>query len=98
MFRILEQTVDKCVLIIIEVSQRLEAFGATAAEITGSAQLGYYTSGGMTIVCASTDADAAAEVEIQLTGAVDQGGNDEDHALGAGVIRRERLEEVRQRQ
>ena len=32
------------------------------------AQLGYYTTGGMTIVRASTDADAAAEVEIQLTG------------------------------
>ena len=38
------------------------------ATLTGAAQLGYFTSGGMTIVRASTDADAAAEVEIQLTG------------------------------
>ena len=39
------------------------------ATLTGAAQLGYFVSGGMTIVRASTDADAAAEVEIQLTGA-----------------------------
>ena len=38
------------------------------ATLTGAAQLGYFTSGGMTIVRASTDADAAAELEIQLTG------------------------------
>ncbi|MFZ1429296.1 MAG: hypothetical protein WAS21_21270 [Geminicoccaceae bacterium] len=38
------------------------------ATLTGAAQLGYYISGGNTIVRASTDADAAAEVEIQLTG------------------------------
>ena len=38
------------------------------ATLTGAAQLGYYVSGGNTIVRASTDADAAAEVEIQLTG------------------------------
>ncbi|MFZ1426586.1 MAG: M10 family metallopeptidase C-terminal domain-containing protein [Geminicoccaceae bacterium] len=38
------------------------------ANLTGAAQLGYYVSGGNTIVRASTDADAAAEVEIQLTG------------------------------
>ena len=38
------------------------------ATLTGAAQLGYFVSGGMTIVRASTDADAAAEVEIQLTG------------------------------
>ena len=39
-----------------------------AATLTGAAQLGYFVSGGMTLVCASIDADAAAEVEIQLTG------------------------------
>ena len=38
------------------------------ATLTGAAQLGYYVSGGNTIVHASNDADAAAEVEIQLTG------------------------------
>ena len=38
------------------------------AKLTGAAQLGYFVSGGMTIVRASTDADAAAELEIQLTG------------------------------
>jgi hypothetical protein len=38
------------------------------ATLTGAAQLGYFTYGGMTIVRASTDADAAPEVEIQLTG------------------------------
>ena len=38
------------------------------ANLTGAAQLGYFVSGGMTIVRASTDADAAAELEIQLTG------------------------------
>ena len=39
------------------------------ATLTGTAQLGYFVSSGMTIVRASTDADAAPEVEIQLTGA-----------------------------
>jgi hypothetical protein len=38
------------------------------ATLTGAAQLGYYVAGGNTIVRASTDADAAAELEIQLTG------------------------------
>ncbi len=39
------------------------------ATLTGAAQLGYYVAGGNTIVRASTtDADAAAEVEIQLSG------------------------------
>ena len=38
------------------------------ATLTGAAQLGYFVTGGNTIVRASTDADAAAEVEIQLTG------------------------------
>jgi hypothetical protein len=42
--------------------------GPSSATLTGAAQLGYFTSGGMTVVRASTDADAAAEVEIQLTG------------------------------
>jgi Ca2+-binding RTX toxin-like protein len=35
---------------------------------TGAAQLGYYVSGNMTIIRASNDADAAPEIEIQLTG------------------------------
>ena len=39
------------------------------ATLTGAAQLGYFITGGNTIVRASTDADAAAELEIQLTGA-----------------------------
>jgi hypothetical protein len=34
------------------------------ATLTGAAQLGYFTSGGMTTARASTDADAAPEVEI----------------------------------
>jgi Ca2+-binding RTX toxin-like protein len=38
------------------------------ANLSGAAQLGYFVSGGTTIVRASTDADAAAELEIQLTG------------------------------
>jgi len=38
------------------------------ATLTGAAQLGHYVSGGNTIVRASTDADAATELEIQLTG------------------------------
>ena len=38
------------------------------AALTGAAQLGYYISGGNTIIRASNDADAAAEFEIQLTG------------------------------
>ena len=38
------------------------------ATLTGAAQLGYYVSGGNTIIRASNDADAAAEVEIQLSG------------------------------
>ena len=42
-------------------------FVGTAA-LTGPAQVGYEISGGNTIVHASTDGDAAAEIEIQLTG------------------------------
>ncbi|MFZ1429293.1 MAG: right-handed parallel beta-helix repeat-containing protein, partial [Geminicoccaceae bacterium] len=38
------------------------------ATLTGAAQLGYFVSGGNTIVRASTDADAQPELEIQLTG------------------------------
>jgi hypothetical protein len=34
------------------------------ATLTGAAQLGYYVSGGMTIVRASTGADATSELEI----------------------------------
>ncbi|MFO1037745.1 MAG: hypothetical protein U1E45_12930 [Geminicoccaceae bacterium] len=42
-------------------------FVGTAA-LTGPEQVGYFTSGGNTIIRASTDADATAEIEIQLTG------------------------------
>ena len=38
------------------------------AVLTGAAQLGYYVSGGNTTIRASTDADAAAEFSIRLTG------------------------------
>ena len=38
------------------------------AALTGAGQIGYFTSGGNTIIRASTDADAASEFEIQLTG------------------------------
>ncbi|MFZ1428285.1 MAG: right-handed parallel beta-helix repeat-containing protein [Geminicoccaceae bacterium] len=38
------------------------------AVLTGAAQLGYYVSGGNTIVRASTNADAKPELEIQLNG------------------------------
>ena len=38
------------------------------AVLTGAAQLGYYVSGGNTIIRASTDADGKAEFEIQLNG------------------------------
>ena len=38
------------------------------ANLTGAAQLGYFVSGATTIVRASTDADAASELEIQFTG------------------------------
>jgi hypothetical protein len=38
------------------------------AALTGPGEVGYFTSGGNTIVRMSTDADAAAEAEIQLTG------------------------------
>ena len=38
------------------------------AALTGAGQLGYFTSGGNTIIRISTDADAASEGEIQLTG------------------------------
>lgn len=38
------------------------------ATLPGAAQLGYYVSGNMTIIRVSNDADAAPEIEIQLTG------------------------------
>ena len=38
------------------------------AALTGAGQLGYFTSGGNTIIRMSTDADAASEGEIQLNG------------------------------
>ncbi len=38
------------------------------AVLTGAAQLGYHVAGGNTVVRASTDADAAAEVETALSG------------------------------
>ena len=42
--------------------------------LSGSGQLGYRLSGGDTIVRASTDADAAPELEIRLTGLTGIGG------------------------
>ena len=44
-------------------------FVGTAA-LTGASRAGFFTSGGSTIVRLSTDADAASEAEIQLTGLV----------------------------
>ena len=41
-----------------------------AAAPTGAAELGYYRSGGDTILRASIDGDAAAELEIQIKGIV----------------------------
>ncbi len=38
------------------------------AALTGPGEVGYFTSGGNTIIHMSTDADVAAEAEIQLTG------------------------------
>ena len=38
------------------------------AALTGPGEVGFFTSGGNTIIRASTDADAATEFEIQLTG------------------------------
>ena len=38
------------------------------AALTGAGQLGYFTSGGNTIIRGSNDADAATEFEIQLNG------------------------------
>ena len=38
------------------------------AALTGAGEVGYFTSGGNTIIRMSTDADAASEAEIQLTG------------------------------
>jgi hypothetical protein len=38
------------------------------AALTGAGQVGFFTSGGHTIVRASTDADAAAEFQIELSG------------------------------
>jgi serralysin len=39
-----------------------------SAALTGAGDVGYFTSGGNTIVRASNDADGASELEIQLTG------------------------------
>ena len=36
--------------------------------LTGAGEVGYFTSGGNTIIRMSTDADVASEGEIQLTG------------------------------
>lgn len=41
-----------------------------AATLGGAAQLGFYRSGGNTIIRGSTDGDAAAEFEIQLNGSL----------------------------
>jgi serralysin len=43
-------------------------FVGTAGLGTTSGAVGYFSSGGNTIVRASTDADSTAELEIQLTG------------------------------
>ncbi len=40
------------------------------AALSGAAQVGFYRSGGATIIRASTDGDSAAEIEIQLNGQV----------------------------
>jgi hypothetical protein len=45
-------------------------FVGTAGLGTTPGAVGYYTSGGNTIVRASTDADSTAELEIQLAGLV----------------------------
>ncbi len=45
------------------------AFRGTGA-LTGAAQVRYLVSGGFSIILISNDADAAAEMEIQLTGAL----------------------------
>ena len=37
------------------------------AALTGAGQVGYFTSGGNTIIRGSNDADAASEFEIQIT-------------------------------
>jgi hypothetical protein len=39
-----------------------------SAALTGPGEVGFFTSGGNTIVRMSTDADVASEAEIQLTG------------------------------
>ncbi|MGE3290388.1 MAG: hypothetical protein AB7O95_03250, partial [Geminicoccaceae bacterium] len=39
-----------------------------SSALTGPGEVGYFTSGGNTIIRASNDADAASEFEIQLTG------------------------------
>ena len=38
------------------------------AALTGAGQVGFFTSGGNTIIRGSNDADAASEFEIQLNG------------------------------
>ncbi len=38
------------------------------AALTGAGEVGFFTSGGNTIIRASNDVDLAAEFEIQLTG------------------------------
>ena len=42
--------------------------------LNGAGQLGFFVSGGNTIVHGSTDADAAAEFQIQLTALTGIGG------------------------
>jgi hypothetical protein len=44
-------------------------FVGTAA-LTGAGQVGYFVSGGNTIVRGSTDADSTAELQVQLNGLV----------------------------
>ena len=55
-------------VVVVDVAPPRSFRWVGKAVLTGAAQLGYYVSGGNTIIRASTDTDAAAEVEIQLTG------------------------------
>ncbi len=52
------------------------SFVGTGSLAGGPGRLGFTVSGGNTIVRGSTDADAAAEFEIQLSGVVNPGRDD----------------------
>ena len=47
-----------------------QAFVRVSGALTGAGQVRWFSEGGKTIVQASTDSDAAAEIEIELTGVV----------------------------